>query len=77
MRLCTDTLGSRGKSERLVCRSDGEMRMMRLLDREARDSNQPFLKAKRGDMIEVDPLPANDRITPEARVTISALQNSV
>ena len=53
------------------------MRMMRLLDREARDSNQPFLKAKRGDMIEVDPLPANDRITPEARVTISALQNSV
>ena len=62
MRIVTDTLGSRGKNERLVCRSDGEMRMMRLLDREVIESNALFLKAKRGDTREIIPIPDNDRI---------------
>ena len=69
LRIVTDTLGSRGKTERLVCRSDGDMRMMRLLDRETSDTNKLFLKAKRGEVLEVSPLPANDRIAPNATVT--------
>jgi len=68
VRLVTDTLGSRGKTERLVCRSDGELRLMRLLDRETTDSNRAFLDAERGAVLSVDPLPANDRISPPARV---------
>ncbi len=70
MRVSTDTLGSRGKSERLVCRSDGEMRVMRLLDRETRENNAAFLSAARGVVMEVNPLPANDRIAPDASVTV-------
>ncbi len=73
MRICTETLGSRGKSERLVCRSDGEMRMLRLLDREMSASNAPFLNAARGEVIEIDPLPPNDRIAVDAQVTIVPL----
>ncbi|MSR42113.1 MAG: hypothetical protein EXS10_09490 [Phycisphaerales bacterium] len=68
VRLCTDKLGSRGKTERLVCRADGEMRMMRLLDREVRTGNQAFLDTPRGDIVSVEPMPINDRITPEAAV---------
>jgi len=66
--LVTDTLGSRGKTERLVCRGDGEMRLMRLLDREVRDGNRAFLDAERGAAVEITPLPANDRIAPECAV---------
>ena len=68
LRIVTDTLGSRGKTERLVCRSDGEMRMMRLLDREEREGNRLFLRAKRGAILSIDPLPENNRIAPEAMV---------
>ena len=68
LRLVTDTLGSRGKTERLVCRADGQLRMMRLLDRETTDENRMFVDAERGDVVTVDPLPANDRIAPTADV---------
>ena len=71
LRLVTDTLGSRGKTERLVCRADGAMRLMRLLDRETTDANRAFLDVERGDVVTVDPLPANDRIAPTATVTRS------
>ena len=64
----TDTLGSRGKTERLVCRADGQLRMMRLLDRETTDENRMFVDAERGDVVTVDPLPTNDRIAPTADV---------
>ncbi len=72
LRIVTDTLGSRGKTERLVCRADGELRLMRLLDRETTDANRLFLDAVRGDVVTVDPLPANDRIAPAATVHRSA-----
>jgi len=68
VRLVTDTLGSRGKTERLVCRADGELRLMRLLDREVRDGNRAFLEAERGAVVAIAPLPANDRITPDTSV---------
>jgi ribosomal protein RSM22 (predicted rRNA methylase) len=68
VRLVTDTLGSRGKTERLVCRSDGELRLMRLLDRETTDSNRAFLDAERGAVLAIDPMPPNDRISPVATV---------
>ena len=68
VRLVTDTLGSRGKTERLVCRDDGELRLMRLLDREVRDGNRAFLEAERGAVVAIAPLPTNDRITPETSV---------
>jgi hypothetical protein len=65
VRLVTDTLGSRGKTERLVCRTDGGLRLMRLLDRELRDGNRAFLDEERGSMLEISPIPENDRISPE------------
>ena len=68
MRLVTDPLGSRGKTERLVCRADGELRTMRLLDRESRASNERFVAAERGDLLAIEPLPPNDRIGPEVAV---------
>jgi hypothetical protein len=68
VRLVTDALGSRGKTERLACRADGELRLMRLLDREATDSNRAFLSADRGAVLSIDPLPPNDRISPTASV---------
>ena len=77
MRIVTDTLGSRGKTERLVCRSDGEMRMMRLLDREVSESNALFLKAKRGDTLEITPIPDNDRIAVLATVQANIPQISL
>ncbi len=68
LRLVTDTLGSRGKTERLLCGSDGALRLVRLLDREVRDGNRAFLDRERGAVVSIDPLPANDRITPETSV---------
>ncbi len=73
VRLVTDPLGSRGKTERLVCRADGELRTMRLLDREARDGNRAFLDAPQGATLAVEPLPANDRIGPEVRVAVAEI----
>ncbi len=76
LRIVTDPLGSRGKTERLVCRGDGELRMMRLLDRETRAGNVLFADAERGALLRVDPLPENDRISPEATVENAFLTNS-
>ena len=64
----TDTLGSRGKTERVVCRADGELRLMRLLDRESRPGNALFVEAERGLAATVNPMPPNDRIGPEVAV---------
>jgi hypothetical protein len=69
MRLVTDPLGSRGKTERVVCRADGELRTMRLLDRESRPSNERFVSEPRGACVAIDPLPPNDRIGPEVVVS--------
>lgn len=77
MRIVTDTLGSRGKTERLVRRSDGDMRMMRLLDREVSESNALFLKAKRGHTLEITPIPDNDRIAVLAIVQANKPQISL
>ncbi|MFM7052681.1 MAG: small ribosomal subunit Rsm22 family protein [Planctomycetota bacterium] len=72
LRVLTDPLGSRGKTERLVCRADGELRTMRLLDREQSASNRMFLDAPQGADLTVDPLPDNDRIAPAAVVARAA-----
>jgi hypothetical protein len=68
VRLVTDTLGSRGKTERWVCRGDGAMHLMRLLDREVSAQNRAFLDAERGAVLAIEPLPANDRIAPAVAV---------
>jgi ribosomal protein RSM22 (predicted rRNA methylase) len=68
IRIVTDTLGSRGKTERVVCRADGELRLMRLLDRETRPENALFVEGERGMAVTVNPMPANDRIGPEVMV---------
>ena len=68
VRVVTGTLGSRGKTERLVCRGDGELRLMRLLDRETRDGNRLFLDCDQGETLRIEPLPANDRIAPDVAV---------
>jgi hypothetical protein len=69
IRIVTDPLGSRGKTERVVCRADGELRLMRLLDREQRPGNALFVESQRGLAATVNPMPANDRIGPEVAVT--------
>jgi hypothetical protein len=68
VRVVTGTLGSRGKTERLVCRGDGELRLMRLLDRETRDGNRLFLDCDQGAVVRIEPLPSNDRIGPDVAV---------
>jgi hypothetical protein len=68
IRIVTDPLGSRGKTERVVCRADGELRLMRLLDRESRPGNETFVSAERGLAATVNPMPANDRIGPAVTV---------
>ncbi|MFM7261145.1 MAG: small ribosomal subunit Rsm22 family protein, partial [bacterium] len=68
IRIVTDPLGSRGKTERVVCRADGELRLMRLLDRESRPENETFVSAERGLTATVNPMPANNRIGPEVTV---------
>jgi hypothetical protein len=50
--------------------------MMRLLDRETRAGNVLFADAERGALLRVDPLPENDRISPEATVENAFLTNS-
>jgi ribosomal protein RSM22 (predicted rRNA methylase) len=72
VRLVTDPLGSRGKTERLVCRDDGALRLMRLLDREVRPENRGFLDLERGGIVSIVPIPDNDRIGPEVRVRETA-----
>jgi ribosomal protein RSM22 (predicted rRNA methylase) len=68
IRIVTDPLGSRGKTERVVCRADGELRLMRLLDRETRPENALFVEGERGLAVTVNPMPANDRIGPDVSV---------
>jgi hypothetical protein len=41
---------------------------MRLLDREVRDGNRAFLDAERGALLSIEPMPPNDRISPDADV---------
>lgn len=61
-RLVTDPLGSRGKTERLVCRGDGEIRMIRVLDKERSEGNRLLVDAEQGAMLRVDPEPESERI---------------
>ncbi|MFZ9916132.1 MAG: hypothetical protein ACO3IB_12480, partial [Phycisphaerales bacterium] len=75
LRVLTDPLGSRGKTERIVCGSDGALRTMRLLDRETSEGNRLFLDAPQGADLVVEPLPANDRIAPAASVRRAASAN--
>ena len=51
--------------------------MMRLLDREVSESNALFLKAKRGDTLEITPIPDNDRIAALATVQANISQISL
>ena len=79
VRLVTDPLGSRGKTERLACRDDGQLRLLRLLDREANESNRAFLEAGRGDIVAFSEVPPADRIRPTvmvARATRAASEGS-
>ncbi len=68
MRLVSDPLGSRGKTERWACCEDGRLRLFRLLDRERRPENELLLEAERGAMVRIDPTSDSDRIGPEFRV---------
>jgi len=78
IRIVTDPLGSRGKTERVVCRADGALRLMRLLDRERRPNNELFVEAPRGLAATVNPLPANNRIGPETEVVpLASIARSV
>lgn len=67
-RLVSDPLGSRGKTERWTCRSDGSFRLVRVLDRERSESNALLVDAERGTLVRLPVLPSSDRIGPTDRV---------
>jgi ribosomal protein RSM22 (predicted rRNA methylase) len=67
-RLVTDPLGSRGKTERLVCRGDGAMRMVRVLDKERSAANELLVEAPQGTLVVLEPEPPADRIGPDCLV---------
>ena len=70
-RLVSDPLGSRGKTERWVCCGDGRLRMVRVLDRERSETNDPLASAERGTLVELPVLPEGDRIGPEVLVRVT------
>ena len=68
-RLVSDPLGSRGKTERWVCGSDGRLRVVRVLDRERTEHNEAIVEAERGTLVRLSVLPDRDRLTPTTAVT--------
>lgn len=70
-RLVSDPLGSRGKTERWTCRSDGVLRLVRVLDRERSDENTLLVDAERGTLVRLPVLPNSDRIAPTDRVELA------
>jgi hypothetical protein len=68
-RLVSDPLGSRGKTERWVCGSDGRLRVVRVLDRERTEHNEAIVEAERGTLVRLSVLPERDRLTPTTAVT--------
>ncbi len=70
LRILTEPLGSRGKTERVLCGSDGALHLVRLLDREVRDGNRAFLDLERGETVSIEPPPERARISPEALVGV-------
>lgn len=69
-RLVSDALGSRGKTERWVCRGDGTLRQVRVLDRERSELNAALVDAPRGSLVRLPILPESDRIGPAQRVDV-------
>ncbi len=69
-RLVSDPLGSRGKTERWVCGSDGQLRMVRVLDRERSERNAAIVEAERGTLVRLPVLPDRDRLTPTTDVRV-------
>lgn len=67
-RLVSDTLNSKGKAERLICSSAGELVRLRLLDRERTESNALFADATRGERVEVAGTLNGARITSDIAV---------
>lgn len=67
-RLVSDTLNSKGKAERLICSSAGELVRLRLLDRERTESNAFFADATRGNRVEVIGTMNSARITRDITV---------
>jgi hypothetical protein len=70
LRILTEPLGSRGKTERVLCGSDGALHLVRLLDREVRDGNRAFLDLERGETVSIEPPPERARISPDALVGV-------
>ncbi len=66
-RFVTEPLGSKGKTERIVCTTEGKLVTLRVLDRERSAGNEALLSCSRGVMVEVDQSP---RIGPEGHVTV-------
>jgi SAM-dependent methyltransferase len=70
-RLVSDPLGSRGKTERWVCGSDGQLRSVRVLDRERSERNAAIVEAERGTLVRLAVLPDRDRLTPTTDVRVA------
>lgn len=68
-RIVSDTLISKGKTERWICTHEGQLVQLRLLDRQRSDENQLFLEASRGAIIRVTGELALPRLLPTTQVT--------
>jgi ribosomal protein RSM22 (predicted rRNA methylase) len=69
-RLVTDPLGSRGKTERVVCTAAGALRTVRVLDRERSAANAALIEAPQGALVEVQPPDTPDRLGPGTEVHV-------
>lgn len=68
LRLVGEPLGSRGKTERWACASDGSLRCLRVLDRERSPMNAALLAAECGDRVVAPAGLASDRIGPDQEI---------
>ncbi len=67
-RLVSDSLATRGKTERFCCTEGGTIVRLRLLDREQSTTNRALAEAPRGTLVRIRGLGDRERVTPEVSV---------
>lgn len=67
-RLVSDALNSKGKMERWLCTTGGQLVQLRLLDRQCTPNNELLATAERGMIVNIAGVSSLPRITEEATV---------
>ena len=72
-RLVSDALRSKGKTERLLCASGGELHRLRLLKRDETAANRLLISAERGELIQLSKLHDPPRVSRATEVETAKL----